>query len=325
MERSTSHLHLAQLRSAAEGLSIANGETSWFGQHVPGSRHGAAAAGSKVTAGVLYNCLYTVPKPITFGEHAARLATPADASLARALQSANPGTGRRQGGWIYTGDLPDGESIVATKGGLSVAVPVAVLPSKSRPLTVGETVEVMMPAGSSARSPGYYVAHSVCELDYLRPLARLYLNVSPTGAPPLMNRLCTALNEAGLAFDLKAADDPTQYYRCDSMVLYVPRKVFALVLSLVHRVIDGLTGLIRPPVPAFVYRVRPGLGAADDPANGESFGMDRCRTIANAIAEVRAGADPSERLDAILAAFSRAGMDPRRPYLGAGLVDIYGG
>ena len=171
------------------------------------------------------------------------LATPADASLARALQSANPGTGRRQGGWIYTGDLPDGESIVATKGGLSVAVPVAVLPSKSRPLTVGETVEVMMPAGSSARSPGYYVAHSVCELDYLRPLARLYLNVSPTGAPPLMNRLCTALNEAGLAFDLKAADDPTQYYRCDSMVLYVPRKVFALVLSLVHRVIDGLTGL----------------------------------------------------------------------------------
>jgi hypothetical protein len=66
-----------------------------------------------------------------------------------------------------------------------------------------------------------------------------------------------------------------------------------------------------------------GVGAADDPGNGESFGMHRCRLLAEGLVEAYrsniAGTDA--RIKAVQARFSQNGLNLDAPYLAPGLAE----
>jgi hypothetical protein len=76
--------------------------------------------------------------------------------------------------------------------------------------------------------------------------------------------------------------------------------------------------------PLFTLPIQPGVGCAEDPNTGESFGMNRCRLAAEGIVDAwRKGKNTSdERLNAIAERFSQEGFDLDQPHLNPGSVAL---
>ena len=217
--------------------------------------------------------------------------------------------------------------MIVRKGGLSLSAPAHFVRSADRGrVRAGAPVLVNTPSGSMNRAVGYYVAHSDADMDYDQPLTRIYVNVGPGGGAALLRDLCEQLNTAEQPFDFKVANDIALYHRCDVAVLYVPRARAGDIWTVLRPVLGRHSRHLRPPVPALVHRLRPGVGVADDPANGYSFGLDRCRAIATGL--VRAAAETAEdpwatRLVAVSSALAEHGINPAFPYLTADRSDPY--
>jgi len=108
-------------------------------------------------------------------------------------------------------------------------------------------------------------------------------------------------------------------------VLYVNKRFYQISAVLLARVYGEIRNHLAPLTPLFTKRLAPGLSLAEDPGTGESFGMQRCRLLAEAICNAHTG--PSQqtqpRLEAVLHQLELAGIRPERPYLCAGSVDQY--
>ena len=67
-------------------------------------------------------------------------------------------------------------------------------------------------------------------------------------------------------------------------------------------------------MPLFTKRLANGLGLAEDPSRGMSFGQHRCRLTAQALwrSFARGDADRNSRADSVASAFHREGLDPLR-------------
>ena len=79
---------------------------------------------------------------------------------------------------------------------------------------------------------------------------------------------------------------------------------------------EELAEHLRPDTPLFTKQLAPGLGFAEDPGDGGSFGMHRCRLLAEAIWR-----EPS--IDGIIGAFESNGISIDQPYLNTGSIDQY--
>lgn len=242
-----------------------------------------------------------------------------DRRFARALSAANAGTGATERGWRLVG--PDGDRLVVERLGLSLwADPDDVVPEGPGAPRAGDLVGVRMASEVPRFSPGFYMAMSNRGLQPQRPrhLDRYYLNVRAESAVSLVELATTRLNAAGLPFRLKVVDDPANFDRCDSGVLSLQRTDRDAALHHVrelHRLLaPGLDAL----VPALTLRLAPGLGFAEDSADGGSFGAHRCRLIAAALVEAdEAGlTEPGDRMERVRAHMARAGTTPEAPYLG---------
>jgi len=66
-------------------------------------------------------------------------------------------------------------------------------------------------------------------------------------------------------------------------------------------------------------------GLAEDPGTNESFGMSRCRLVAEALWQAASSGQHSEpqRIEAIRTRFAQAGIAPDRPWLSPGSRDQY--
>jgi HopA1 effector protein family len=74
---------------------------------------------------------------------------------------------------------------------------------------------------------------------------------------------------------------------------------------------------LEPEVPPLTLCLAPGLGLAENPDGDESFGMKRCRQIAEAVY----GVGPEEagrRTEAVIGLLEKQGIDPWRPHLEPG-------
>lgn len=307
-----------------DGISVHPDRINWFGewQPIPGPvGKGTAAQAEKVLAGILYQRWYSVGRPLLGAEHAAGRWFPADESLVAELEEANTGVGRRTLGWRCLS--VESQEVIVQKDGLTLTAPGHLVHSAGNaPVEAGATVAVDTPAGSRNRSAGYYIAHSDSSLDYGAPLSRLYMNVQADHAARLLHATCSDLNAARLPFDLKVASNTAHYARSDVAVLYTQRHQLAPVWNVVLRVLESLGDCLRSESPMLTHPLAPGASTADDPANGQSFGTSRCRAIAAGLYRT-IGCDREARLRAIHQEFQDDGIDPDRPYLSAGLPDIY--
>ncbi len=178
---------------------------------------------------------------------------------------------------------------------------------------------VFQPRESIHLQAGFYFAYGEAvadEQDEGHQL-RFYWNVTAVGAVQLLANVTRLLNRFGVPFRFKCLNAAEHFMRLDAAVLYVNRRFFRMILLLLNDMQDGLGQHLGQSTPLFTKQLMPGVALAEDPVGGESFGMNRCRILAeglwNAYCERLTGA--ADRLHRVVAQFEGHGLSLQRPYL----------
>ncbi|HEY0590166.1 MAG TPA: T3SS effector HopA1 family protein [Thermoanaerobaculia bacterium] len=273
-----------------------------------------AAALARSLASRLYLAFYSQGAATS---HPPAFPSPAfDPAWVARLSRANRSRACRDGGWREIGRSA-GEAIVG-KNGVRVTVSADDV-RRDR----DARVSILVPRELLRMSPGYYLALGEAYLPDV-PLFRVYLNVTPEGALSLLRSATSILNDASVPFRLKVAAHEGAFGRCDSAVLYAPRRDRAAIFAMLGSTVPRLSGLLRPDVPVFTKRVAPGVGLAEEPDTSESFGESRCAILADALIRSASRAATLEhRMRAVRRAFARHGIPLEKSFLNAGSADVY--
>ncbi len=242
------------------------------------------------------------------------------------LSAANNGTGSRDPGWRV--DRVDREKIVVERSGLRLWLkPDQVAPVGDRGYQRGAPVSLLLPKENLKLSPGFYVSLGDEGLAPRRsdPVVRVYWNITAEEAPQLIEAATTRLNAARVPFRLKVVNDPDRYGRCDAAVLYVPKRCYPGIVDAVATMYREMHAPRQHGTPAFTKTLAPGLGLAEDPGTGDSFGMHRCRLLAEGIlrAQDEGRRSSGARLEAVVNSFAAAGVSSDEPFLNSGSADTY--
>jgi hypothetical protein len=320
--------------AALEALRIESPTAfSWCGEPTPSPAPAPLAAMTAETArayladqlqGRLYECFYCSGWPVPRQARQAgqgRRHRSGPSPFVDELSRANRGRGSREPGWTVVRTEDDGR-IVVRRGGLSLwARPEEV---GDGPGDDGEAVSVALPSELRRLSPGFYMALGDVGLDLGDPLVRHYWNLESSGGAALIAAGTEVLNQAGVPFRLKVAIEPAGYDRRDAGVLYTPRRGLATVAALLPKLHGAVAAHLRPGAPALTKPLAEGLAVADDPPDGDSFGLHRCGLLADgAIAAFERGATGAERLGVVEARFAAAGVSFERPYLNGDAADEF--
>ena len=192
---------------------------------------------------------------------------------------------------------------------------------------IGVSVFQRMPKERPFLSPGFFTVFG--NIDFTKDddsqMIRFYWNIKRQGAAPLMLAITAALNDAALPFRFKILDQPNQFNRCDAAVLYMSKGKFDLVGDIIGNIYSKVLPCLNNETPLFTKNLLPGLGLAEGPRTGMSFGIHRCGILAEAI--VRAyelgKKTIAKRLEIARQCFDEEQLSIERPYLNPGSVDIF--
>jgi hypothetical protein len=250
-----------------------------------------------------------------------------DAAFHARLAAANPTATRWEPGWrVFS--LGGAGMVNVDKGDTAIAAQpgqYAFVPGAGRLPGVGDFVELLVPRESLGHQPGMYFAFSdTPPSDYdFAAIARLYFNVPAQNAPWLLRTLGSVLNRHYVPFRMKCSLDPARFERTDGFVLYLGRRFLPAALRLLAPLADEVERHTQAGIPLFSKPLLSGVGGADDPGNGESFGQSCCRLAAGGLVDAwRAGAG-ADRRQAVAARFGRAGLSLDAPHLAQGTTDLY--
>ncbi|HVS64123.1 MAG TPA: lanthionine synthetase LanC family protein [Thermoanaerobaculia bacterium] len=266
----------------------------------------------------------------------------ADAELVRALSRANTGRGTWEPDWTIE-RAGDAGSVAVRREGVvyfSDARRVRVDPDPgpgSGPPASGASCRVFVPEERQRLHPGSYVALGDADLAPARELCclvRVYWHLRVSSAVPWLRRLTSELNRRRVPFRLKVAASTRRFDSADSGVLYLEPVAVESAWPVIAEAYAEHAGQMRSSRPLMTFPLAPGLGLAEGPADGSSFGRDRVARIAAAligpddlieddrVEEGRASsAALASRCRAVAASFAGAGLEPRRPYLAPGSPD----
>ncbi|HSX59222.1 MAG TPA: T3SS effector HopA1 family protein [Tahibacter sp.] len=274
---------------------------------------------------LIYFCAYTRPyrdEAVDLDE--LRQGVVADAAFLDRLSAANPTQDRWEAGWKVFRVEPTGAVHIIKGDVATVAQPgqYAYLPGAGRTPQAGALVDFSIARQSLQHQPGtYYAFGDAVAGDYdTARLSRFYFNVPSSQVDALLRRVGRELNRYRVPYRFKCPVDPQRFDRSDSAVLYVARRHVPAVLRLLDALAAELAPLLRTDAPLFTRALLPGVGAADEPGDGQSFGQSRARLLAQALADAN-GVDA--RRAAFAARLRQHGLDPFRPHLAPGLHDIY--
>jgi hypothetical protein len=243
-----------------------------------------------------------------------------------ALSAANSGGGSWEGGWRVK-ELA-GAAVVVERDGLELwARGEDCRGAAGEPLAPGCLVALRFPKEHLGLSPGFYMAlgDRPIPTDGSETVLRWYWNLTADGAVPLLRDVTAQLNGSGAAFRLKVVRDPAHFGRCDATVVYTLRSEYPFVAALFARLYPDVRPFLKPQTPALTRALAPGLGLAEDPGPADSFGLHRCRLLAEGL--VRAfeqGRHALEERRAVVAAcFAERGYTLQAPYLNPNSTDDY--
>lgn len=251
-----------------------------------------------------------------------------DPSHLQRLSGANRSQSRYESGWTVYTVAPSGQVYVQKGDRQRSAMPGEYLTSGApgMPPQTGTAVTLSVPRDSAIAQPGFYFLYgeTLADLWDDHHLLRFYFHATAESAPALLEYLTTELNRFQVPFRMKALIEPCMYFRTDAVVLYVARRFQQIAVRIMLRMPAGTAGQLRASTPLFTLPVAPGIGLAEEPNTGESFGMHRCRLTAEALVEAwkSGAASIPERIAAVEAQFRAAGLNLDLPYLSPASTDL---
>ncbi|MEA5619524.1 T3SS effector HopA1 family protein [Cronbergia sp. UHCC 0137] len=247
------------------------------------------------------------------------------------LHSSNHGNGNYDPNWQVLRLEPDG-SMAVSKGGLTLYVePECQLKSGKKAAKVGELIAIWMP--KNRLQNGCYLAVSNVGQEGQdtedADIVRIYFNFTPLGAIALMESLTQQLNSATIPFSFQVLYNPSAYGRYDSGVLHFERQNYPEIHKILQPVYIEHQSYFDSKIPLFTKFLAPGLGLAEEPNQKftaqESFGMNRCQIVANALLEAWHNRKNAieERMQIIHQHFALQALDVQRAYLNPDSEDVY--
>ncbi len=241
-----------------------------------------------------------------------------DPEFVAALSAANTG----RGGWAPAWRVEtrtEGAGVV-TRNGLSLRARVSDWQLTGDRCEVGSLVSLRRPKELVADSPGFYTAlGNTSPADGEDDIElRIYFNLSPAGAVPLVATCTRLLNAVDVPFNLKVVDHPAGFSRCDTAVLYLEGGGFDRVRGCLAEVASTCDPHLRDAAPAFTKPLVRGVALGEHRRSlGGSFGLSRCRLVAEGIvaAHESGTAGFAKRVDAVARGFAARGLDIEVPYL----------
>jgi hypothetical protein len=254
---------------------------------------------------------------------------PSEPEFLATLSTANASRERWDGGWRIQQTLPSGQIAVVKGAATRMVWPGEFLAhgAPGLPPSAGAEVSLFAPRESRVMQPGFYFVfgETIADHEEEMSLIRFYWHVGAEGAAPLVAALTQALNRFGIPFRFKCLSMPQLYDRTDPAVLYLAKRYYRIAAELLPQAYRAVRPLLRAETPLFTKRLAAGLGFAENPKSGESFGMNRCRLVAEAICNSHArGIDTADaRIADIASAFEAAGLTLERCWLNPGSSDQY--
>lgn len=173
--------------------------------------------------------------------------------------------------------------------------------------------------------PMFYFAHSQtlpnqCE-D--RSNLRFYFHCSARSAIDVMRAVTSSLNRHGVPFRIKCLNHRQLYTRSDALVLYVEKRFAEFVARCLASLSQSGAFELSDKTPLFSKPLVCGIGFAEDPGDGQSFGQSRCRLLAEGLLDAHeAGCLHGPAVMPMIAAsFRRVDLDLKTPHLNSGSVD----
>ncbi len=250
--------------------------------------------------------------------------TPEDNFFVQSLSKANQGIERWEAGWQINKIEPSGQ-IFAHKSGLTRMLWPGEYISDVGPGMIpkeGMSIRIFCAKESFTLQPGFYFVFSETLADQQDDysVVRFYWNIGDAGVSRLISLITVDLNRFQVPFKFKCLNNRAQYNRLDPAVLYISKRYYRITVELLLNLYSQIEDYLEKDTPLFTKQLAFGLGFAEDPGQGESFGMNRCRMIAEGIWNAYSQGSQTEhsRIEALSKLFLHYGISLEHPYLNAG-------
>lgn len=257
------------------------------------------------------------------------VAPPPDDNMMAELSAAHAGQPGWDSGWQTHRLLSSGQ-IIAQKGGYTRLLWPGEFISHEGPgmaMREGARISIYAPRESWEMQTGFYYVFSETIADQQDDynLLRFYWHVKHSGAPLLVRQITQELNRFHLPFRFKSLASRTFYQRSDAAVLYINKRFYHLTVELLADIRNTLREHLGEETPLFTKPLAAGLGLAEEPGTGESFGQNRCRLLAEGIwnAFEKGQQTEQERLQEVRLQFERNGLTLDFPFLNPHSNDQY--
>lgn len=244
------------------------------------------------------------------------------------LSAANRGSERWEHDWTFWQPDPTGGVWATRELSVVLAQPGQWTAPNGGAAMPGAPLSVFLAKELPHAQPGFYISLGDVPFDRFTEgrMLRVYFDVEERGAAELMSAVTGTLNAFLVPFRFKILNRRGSFTRADAAVLYAGRRYYGIIARLLPRIRERVQDVLREPVPLFTKALYPGIGLAEDPGSGDSFGLSRSRLLTQAIWNAWSRGDQSVdgRLAELERIFGAAGLRLDKPYLNAGSADLYG-
>jgi HopA1 effector protein family len=161
-------------------------------------------------------------------------------------------------------------------------------------LKQGDFVKLFIPTELLTQEDGFFHIYSKeISDDFNEAMIRFYFNLTPEGAIKLVELLSEKLT---IPFHFKCLKKSASYTRADAGVLYFDKRYFFEIYPILQTIFTEIKPFLKPETPLFSLKIANGIGFAENPPEeGESFGTNRSKLIAEAIVKAFWEEIPTEK------------------------------
>ena len=243
-------------------------------------------------------------------------------SLTARLRAAHTATAQLESGWYARRVGRDGTLLAARADELVEVTPpdYVNLDRPAAPVRVGDAVAVTARRDGTDTGGAWWITSGIAGAASTAAMVRVYWNCPPETAAPLVAGLTHELEAIGLPYTLKCPTAEVLFDRVEPVVLYLGVADWLAARGALRGVHAALVGRLRSRVPPLTLRLGPGAAAAEDPADGRSFGQSRAAAVADGLAHANEQrlTDEAAILSVVVSRLSAHGISPICPYVRKG-------